>query len=155
MYLPHPIENGKAVVYFSLGSNLGNREQNIHNALQMLEQHIGSPIRRSAFFYSEPWGFQSPHSFCNICASFFTPMCPSEVLCATQKIERTLGRTHKSQHGHYHDRLIDIDMLLYITPQGHSLSIQTPDLTLPHPLMHLRPFVMTPLLEILPLPTIS
>ena len=152
MYPPDPIKNGNAVVYFSLGSNLGNREQNIRNALQLLGQHIGLPVRRSAFFYSEPWGFRSEHSFCNICASFSTSARPFEILSATQQIERTLGRTHKSQHGQYHDRLIDIDLLLYITPQGHSLSVQTPDLTLPHPLMHLRPFVMVPLIEILPLP---
>lgn len=152
MYSPDPIDKGNAVVYLSLGSNLGNREQNILNALQLLGQHIGQPVHRSAFFYSEPWGFRSEHSFCNLCASYATDLSPIDILRATQQIERTLGRAHKSQYGHYQDRLIDIDLLLYITPRGHSLSIQTPDLTLPHPLMHLRPFVMIPLIEILPLP---
>lgn len=144
---------GMPVVYLSLGSNLGQREQNLNRALQLLEDQIGVLVHRSAFFYSEPWGFRSEHSFCNLCASFATNLSPVEILRATQQIERTLGRTHKSQHGHYQDRLIDIDLLLYITSQGQSLSIQTPSLTLPHPLMHLRPFVMVPLIEILPFPT--
>lgn len=152
MRTSYPIENGTAIAYFSLGSNLGNREQNINNALQLLGQHIGLPVRRSAFFYSEPWGFRSEHSFCNLCASYATDLSPIDILYTTQQIEYTLGRTHKSQHGHYQDRLIDIDLLLYITPDGHSLSVQTPDLILPHPLMHLRTFVMVPLIEILPLP---
>ncbi len=148
------VEQEKCTIYLSLGSNLGDREQNLLHALQLIGARIGSLVRCSSFYYSEPWGFQSEHSFCNLCVSFCTSLSPLEILHATQQIERAMGRTHKSHHGHYQDRLIDIDLLLYITPDGRSLPILTPDLTLPHPLIHLRSFVMTPLIEILPAPTV-
>lgn len=140
---------GLAKVYLSLGSNLGNREINLRNAIELLEQEVGQQAGCSSFFYSDPWGFESEHSFCNLCVCFQTTLTPQEVLQRTQQVERRLGRTHKSVNRQYHDRLIDIDMLFYITPDGKSLQIQTPILTLPHPLMHLRPFVMIPLIEIL------
>ena len=72
-------------------------------------------------------------------------MSPQQLLAATKDIERRLGRTVKSTgDGHYHDRPIDIDILMY-----DNLHLSTPDLTLPHPLMHERDFVMIPLREIL------
>ena len=83
-------------VYFSLGANLGEREQTLTQAIQMMEQQIGNLLRCSSFFYSEPWGFQSEHAFCNICASFLTEMTPEQLLKETQAIERLLGRNEKS-----------------------------------------------------------
>lgn len=154
MNLCTSIKAGECIIYLSLGSNLGDREQNLLLALQRIGEQIGRLLRCSSFYYSEAWGFSSEHSFCNLCASFCTSLSPWEILRATQHIERAMGRTHKSQHGQYKDRLIDIDLLLYITPDGRSLHAQTPILTLPHPLIHLRPFVMTPLIEILPAPTV-
>jgi 2-amino-4-hydroxy-6-hydroxymethyldihydropteridine diphosphokinase len=73
-----------------------------------------------------------------------TTLEPLEVLAETQKIEREMGRTIKSVNGEYHDRIIDIDILLY-----DDLHINTPQLTIPHPLMEERDFVMIPLREIL------
>lgn len=145
-------------VYFSLGANLGEREQTLTQAIQMMEQQIGSLLRCSSFFYSEPWGFQSEHAFCNICASFLTEMTPEQLLKETQAIERLLGRTEKStpsentQHANclptYHDRTIDIDLLQYFDSNNQERIVQTPSLTLPHPLMHRRDFVRIPLQEI-------
>lgn len=142
--------SGLATVYLSLGSNLGDREANLRNAIEQLEQEVGQRAGCSSFFYSEPWGFESEHSFCNLCVCFQTTLTPQEVLQRTQQVERRLGRTRKSVNRQYHDRVIDIDMLFYLTADGKSLRIQTPTLTLPHPLMHLRAFVMLPLIEILP-----
>ena len=145
-------------VYFSLGANLGEREQTLTQAIQMMEQQIGSLLRCSSFFYSEPWGFQSEHAFCNICASFLTELTPEQLLKVTQAIERQLGRTEKStpsentQHANrlptYHDRTIDIDLLQYFDSNHQEHIVQTPSLTLPHPLMHRRDFVRIPLQEI-------
>lgn len=145
-------------VYFSLGANLGEREQTLTQAIQMMEQQIGSLIHCSSFFYSEPWGFQSENAFCNICASFLTELTPEQLLKATQAIERQLGRTEKStpsentQHANclpnYHDRTIDIDLLQYFDSNHQERIVQTPSLTLPHPLMHRRDFVRIPLQEI-------
>ena len=104
----------------------------------------------SAFYATEPWGFESENAFLNACCRVETSHAPMSVLRLTQEIERRLGRTVKSTGGVYHDRLIDIDLLLCYTADGHSLSLQTPELTLPHPLMRQRDFVMKPLHEIFP-----
>lgn len=131
-------------VYLSLGANLGNKEQTLDQAVAILSAEAGTLLRRSSFFYSEPWGFRSEHSFCNICISMLTTLTPLELLDLTQDIERRLGRTKKSSDRVYHDRTIDIDLLIY-----EGVEMQTPRLTLPHPLMHERDFVLIPLREIL------
>lgn len=131
-------------VYLSLGANLGNKEQTLNQAVAILSAEAGTLLRRSSFFYSEPWGFRSEHSFCNICISMLTTLTPLELLDLTQDIERRLGRTKKSSDRVYHDRTIDIDLLIY-----EGVEMQTPRLTLPHPLMQERDFVMIPLREIL------
>ena len=82
--------------YLSLGANLGNREQTLRRASEMIEQQIGPVPRCSSFYYSEPWGFESEHAFCNLCCLLETDKSPLEVLRATQAIERALGRTKKS-----------------------------------------------------------
>ena len=85
------------MVYFlSLGSNLGEREQTLRQAMQLIEQQIGPILRCSSFYYSEPWGFDSPNTFCNLCCAVETTIPPLEVLHTTQAIECALGRTHKS-----------------------------------------------------------
>ncbi len=135
--------------YLSLGSNLGEREQNLRNAVALLSEQAGEVIACSGYYYSAPWGFASANEFCNMCVALDTPYTPLELLHITQQIERQLGRTHKSVNGQYADRTIDIDLLLYYTPDGKSVSCSTPELTLPHPLMHERDFVMVPLGEIM------
>lgn len=141
------------IVYFSLGSNLGDREQTIEQALSLMEKEIGPLIKRSSFYFSAPWGFESPNTFCNLCACYATDYSPHQVLRITQSIERRLGRVHKStsssaQTPHYTDRPIDIDLLLYYTDEETEIRCNTPHLTLPHPLMREREFVMIPLREI-------
>ena len=141
-------------VYFSLGANLGNREQTLMEAIHLMEQRVGLLLRCSSFYYSEPWGFQSEHSFCNICASFQTDLSPEQVLAETQKIERSLGRTQKSCLDTsigtpiYHDRTIDIDLLQYFDPKRKEKIMHTRLLTLPHPHIQERDFVRVPLQEI-------
>ena len=132
-----------SIVYLGLGSNLGNKEQHITTAVKHLEQRVGKVRRLSSLLKTEPWGFTSPHSFVNAAVSIDTTLSPHEVLEATQQIERDMGRKQKSMNGEYHDRIIDIDILLY-----DDMEINEKDLIIPHPLMHQRDFVMIPLREI-------
>ena len=130
--------------YLSLGSNLGNKEDNLTKAVSLISEKVGKVVRRSSFYYSEPWGFQSENSFVNLCIAVETSLAPLDLLHTTQLIERTMGRTRKSKDGLYHDRIIDIDILLY-----GDQHISLPELQIPHPLMTRRDFVMIPLREIM------
>lgn len=134
-----------AIVYLGLGTNLGDKAANLHAAVHLISGKIGKSLSLSSFYATAPWGFESENSFLNAAICVETSLSPLEVLHRTQEIERTLGRTHKSTGGIYHDRIIDIDLLLY-----NKEIIQTPELTLPHPLMLQRDFVMNPLVEIAP-----
>ena len=134
----------KHKVYFSLGSNLGDKEGNIREAISRIGELIGEVDRQSTLLATEPWGFESDNTFVNAAIRCTTSLSPFEILNITQNIERAMGRTLKSVDGQYHDRTIDIDILIY-----DDLHITTPQLTLPHPLMKERDFVMIPLKEIL------
>lgn len=133
-----------AIVYLSLGSNLGNRRRIVKDAIQMIGQKVGPVLRQSSLIETDPWGFESPNKFINACVCCHTVLSPRELLQATQQIEKVMGRTGKSTNGEYHDRIIDIDILLY-----NDVHIDEPDLKIPHPLMKERDFVMKPLKEIL------
>ena len=133
------------IVYLSLGTNLGDKEQNLLSAITEIDRRIGSVRAQSAFLSSEPWGFESEHTFLNAAVCVETELSPNALLRATQQIERDMGRTQKSVDGKYHDRIIDIDILLY-----DDLHINTKKLTIPHPRMYERDFVLIPLREILP-----
>jgi 2-amino-4-hydroxy-6-hydroxymethyldihydropteridine diphosphokinase len=138
--------------YLSLGSNIGDREQTLLAALTMIEQQIGSVPRRSSFFYSAPWGYDSPNEFCNLCCLVQTDLDPMAMLRATQSIEQTLGRTHKSIDGIYQDRTIDIDLIRAFDEENKEVKLQIMNpslLTLPHPLWQERDFVRIPLMEIM------
>lgn len=132
-------------LYLSLGSNLGQRDALLRQAIRLLEERVGMVERQSDFIQTEPWGFTSSNLFLNACVLVRTEHSPMECLRLTQQIEREMGRTVKSKGGRYHDRPIDIDLLMY-----DDLHIQTAELTLPHPHMHERDFVMIPLRQILP-----
>lgn len=132
-----------ATVYLGLGTNLGDKEANLRTAIYKLQERIGKLVSLSSFYETAPWGFESDHSFLNAAIGLETSLSPIEILHITQEIEKELGRTKKSVNGSYSDRLIDIDILLYDT-----LVLQTPELTIPHPLMTERDFVMKPLIEI-------
>lgn len=140
------------VAYLGLGSNLGDREENIRRAIALIAEQVGDVVRQSALYYSEPWGFQSDNAFVNAVICIHTKLAPHRLLRATQRIERLLGKDHRHATERtpvspstpiYHDRPIDIDILLY-----DDLVLQTPTLTIPHPMMQQRPFVMEPLREI-------
>ena len=154
---------GSHKVYLGLGSNLGDGRANLERAISLIDERVGPVTRRSSFLTSEPWGFQSSHLFTNAVVLCVTECSPREVLRLTQQIERDMGRTEKTVNRqlstvncqlstvnsqlstvNYHDRVIDIDILLY-----DDISVNEPDLRIPHPLMHQRDFVMTPLREIL------
>ncbi|MBR5688655.1 MAG: 2-amino-4-hydroxy-6-hydroxymethyldihydropteridine diphosphokinase [Prevotella sp.] len=133
-----------ATVYLSLGSNLGDKRRNIRRAIKKIGEQIGDVVRQSALYDTEPWGFESENTFVNAAVCVETTLEPHDLLATTQAIEREMGRKRKSKNGIYHDRVIDIDILLY-----DDLTIDTPDLRIPHPLMYERDFVMVPLKEIL------
>ena len=134
-----------AIVYLGLGTNLGDKTANLHTAVHQIEEKIGDVVSLSSFYETAPWGFDSENSFLNAAVCVETALPPQEVLHRTQEIERSMGRTQKSVQGVYHDRVIDIDLLLY-----NKEIINTAELTLPHPFMHQRDFVMKPLVEIAP-----
>ena len=154
----------------SLGSNLGDREQQLKQAIRFIDERIGEVVRQSSFIETEPWGFQSDHRFLNAAICCLTDKTPREVLQLTQQIERDLGKTkaHATRRApqssalspqpssithhpsslipqpSYFNRPIDIDILLY-----DDWKVSEPDLKIPHPLMHQRDFVMIPLKEIM------
>ena len=131
-------------VYLSLGSNLGNRVQNLLCAIKMIQSRIGTIESLSDFIITEPWGFDSPSLFMNAALCVSTTLEPFDLLKATQQIELEMGRTHKTINANYCDRIIDIDILLF-----DDVTIATPELTIPHPLMRQRDFVMRPLGQIM------
>ena len=134
-------------VFLGLGSNLGDREENIQKAISLIEERVGTVLRQSSLIETEPWGFESENKFLNGVILCETQLTPRQLLKVTQKIEGDLGRKKKSTSSHfshlYKDRPIDIDILLY-----DDLTIDEPDLKIPHPLMQQRDFVMIPLNEI-------
>ena len=139
-----------AKVYLGLGTNLGDKEQNLRDAVQKIEEQVGKIVSLSAFYVTAPWGFSSDNSFLNAAVCVETKLSPLEVLQETQLIEKELGRTQKSVNRMYSDRLIDIDLLLYEDLVLSVISASGVELTLPHPLMTERDFVMKPLAEIAP-----
>ena len=130
-------------VYLGLGSNLGNRKENLAYAIRLIGERVGKVLRVSSFIETEPWGFESENTFVNAVILCETDLTPRQLLGSTQKIEREMGRQKKSTDGGYSDRCIDIDILLY-----DNLRVDEPDLQIPHPLMLKRDFVMIPLREI-------
>lgn len=130
-------------VYLGLGSNLGDCRKNLERAIRLIGDRVGQVTRQSSFIETEPWGFESLNKFMNAVILCETTRSPREVLLLTQQIERDMGRMKKSVSGGYADRAIDIDILLY-----DDVTIDEPDLKIPHPLMHQRDFVMRPLNEI-------
>ena len=124
---------------------MGDRMANLETALMLIDQRTGTVEAKSEITETEPWGFDSPNRFLNMTLKVNTDLDPKQVLLATQEIEKEMGRTEKSMDKVYHDRVIDIDILLY-----DDLVMNTEKLTIPHPLMHKRIFVIKPLAEIAP-----
>lgn len=147
------------IIYVGVGTNLGERETNLRRATELLHERVGECIACSSIYRSAPQGFVSDNEFANMVVVCKTDYSPEEVLAITQQIEREMGRTQKSVHGVYHDRIIDIDLLKALIPsisslkgekhrEGEDVLCDSETLTLPHPRMHERDFVMTPLREV-------
>lgn len=138
-------------IFLGIGTNLGDREANLRRAIELLHERVGECLACSSIYRSAPQGFVSDNEFANIVAVCETNHSPEEVLLITQQIERDMGRTQKSINGIYHDRVIDIDLLKAYTSINGELSTvncQLSTLTLPHPRMHERDFVLIPLHEV-------
>lgn len=133
------------MLYLSLGTNLGNRHDNIRRACVLIAERIGTVVLQATPIETAPVGFDSANQFLNTAVAVDTTMPPAQVLLATQQIERDMGRTIKSKGGVYHDRIIDIDLLAC-----DNCIVNTPPLQLPHPGMTDRLFVLEPLAEIAP-----
>lgn len=131
-------------LYLSLGSNLGDRSGNLLKAIELIDELVGSVYRVSSFIETDPVGFCSENRFINAVCLVHTHFSPHRCLEETQAIEQMLGRNHKTIGGDYQDRIIDIDLLMY-----DRIEISDEVLTLPHPRMKEREFVMQPLQEIL------
>lgn len=133
-----------ALAYLGLGTNLGNKKNNLNDSIRLLSLDAGNILNVSTFYESEAVGFVSDNRFLNAVVLIETQLTPFQLLEKTQEIEQSLGRTSKSVNG-YSDRLMDIDILLY-----DNLVIQQPALKIPHPKMSERDFVLIPLVEIAP-----
>ena len=160
-----------------LGSNLGDREQQLRQAVRLVDERVGRVVRQSSFIQTEPWGFQSEHLFLNAAICCLTDKTPREVLQLTQQIERDLGKTkahathrpssipphpssilhHPSSILHHPSSILHLPSSLLHHDRPIDIDIllyddwkvDEPDLKIPHPLMHQRDFVMIPLKEIL------
>jgi 2-amino-4-hydroxy-6-hydroxymethyldihydropteridine diphosphokinase len=131
-----------SIVYLGLGSNLGDREKNIHDAVDQLNASGVKVQKLSTIIETDPVGGPPQGFFLNAVAKAEADLAPTDLLKTCQVIESRLGRVRTDRNG---PRTIDIDILLY-----DDLSINTPELMIPHPRMRERHFVMWPLREIAP-----
>lgn len=135
-------------LFLLIGSNQGDREALLRQAAGQIDRRIGAVSGRSKIYRTAPWGDFGPggppQDFLNQALRVSTPLAPSDCLARALDIERDLGRVREAR-GHYASRTIDIDLILY-----DALVRQTEPLTLPHPRMHLRRFVLVPLCDIAP-----
>ena len=131
-------------VFLSIGGNLNNTEEKFERLFSLLQERVGKITLESSYYQSDAWGFESEYPFINIALEIQTELSPFELLQETQSIEKELGREEKTTTS-YQDRTMDIDIIFY-----DNEIIKTSNLEIPHPKMHLRDFVLTPLNEICP-----
>ena len=127
-------------VYLQLGSNLGEREQLIFDAVQEISEHVGKVNVRSQIYESSPWRVDGQESYLNQLIEVKTLLSAQAILISVLKIENNLGRVRVEKWG---ERLIDIDIIFF-----NNDIIESPDLCVPHKHMHERNFVLIPLNEI-------
>jgi len=133
----------EATVYLSLGSSLGNRRENLKQALRRLQETPGLRVTKvSRVYRTAPVGVTQQPEFLNLALAGRTTLAPLQLLRVVKEIERTVGRIGERRWG---PRVIDIDILMY-----DSVTMESGELILPHPLMRERAFVMVPLAEIAP-----
>ena len=128
-------------VFLGIGTNLGEREENLRKAIKLIEEHIGSITEESSVYETEPWGFQSETSFFNMVIKIETNLTPSGLLGRILMIEAMMGRLREGQG--YKSRIIDIDILFF-----GSRIFENKILKIPHPRIQERRFVLVPLSEI-------
>jgi len=131
------------IVFLGIGTNFGDRESNLKEAVARIEKHIGPVLKSSTVYETEPWGFQSGDEFLNIVVKVETKLNPTGLLKRILMVESLLGRVRGEKQ--YSSRVIDIDILLY-----EGMVIDEKSLKIPHPMMHKRKFVLIPLCEIGP-----
>jgi len=129
-------------VYLSLGSNIGDRERNLRDAVGLLAEPQLRAVRVSSFYETEPLDVHDQPWFLNAVVEAETDLFPKQLLARVQRIEQRLGRRRLRPKG---PRTIDIDILLF-----GSFVVNVPSLMIPHPAMHERRFVLQPLAEIAP-----
>ncbi len=128
------------IIYIGLGTNLGNRVLNLHTCKLFLEASVGSIKAQSAIYETKAWGIEGQPDFLNQVVGIATTLTPQQVLDTILAIEDAMGRVRERK---WYTRLIDIDLLLY-----GSLVIKEVNLTVPHPYIQDRNFVLRPLAEI-------
>lgn len=129
-------------VFLSLGSNLGDRQDNLHQAIERLQKKGLKVVKTSRFYETQPWGYLKQPTFVNAVIETFTVLSPVDLLRSIKQIEVQMGRAETFKWG---PRLIDIDILFY-----DDLIMVSPELTIPHSLVHKRGFVLLPMSEIAP-----
>jgi 2-amino-4-hydroxy-6-hydroxymethyldihydropteridine diphosphokinase len=130
------------LVFFILGGNLGNKPKIFSETIILIIKRIGEVVAMSSAYETEPWGFES-ELFRNQALIVETKLSPNQVLSAALAIEKEIGRIRKTDR--YESRQMDIDLLFY-----DDICLETPELTLPHPKIAERRFVLEPLAEITP-----
>ena len=142
-----------SIVFVNIGSNLGNRRLNLSRAIRAIGEEFGE-YEISHVVESEPWGFDSTHSFLNVCVMFRSDLAPLDILHRLRAIEHGISpASHRNPDGTYADRIIDIDIVaMDVIREGKPelLVMDTPELTLPHPRLKERDFFLRPLLELAP-----
>jgi 2-amino-4-hydroxy-6-hydroxymethyldihydropteridine diphosphokinase len=128
--------------YLGLGSNLGDKEMNLRRALQLLAQAEIQILKASPLYATEPVDFKDQDWFLNQVVAIQTPLSPRDLLAYCLQIEQNMGRQRTASKG---PRNIDLDVLLY-----SDLIIQEKGLTIPHPMLHTRRFVLVPLATLAP-----
>lgn len=129
--------------YLSLGGNIGNRRENLNRAVEILSESEGINVTGvSSFYETDPWGFEDQEAFLNIAVEIETSLNPYELLEKCQYVESELKRVRLV---HWGPRTIDVDILTY-----DDYTSQSAELTVPHPRMTERGFVLVPLAELAP-----
>lgn len=131
-----------SIVYLGIGSNLGNREENCLHSIELLQNRGVSVRKRSSMYETAPWGVENQPPYLNMAIEIETELGPEALLHILQDIESKVGRAKTYRWG---PRVLDLDILLF-----NQLVMNTEELTIPHPYMHQRDFVLRPLNEIAP-----
>ncbi len=132
-------------VFVSLGTNLGDRLENLNIAYLEIGNRIGTIIRKSSFYKTPPWGFNSDQDFVNSVILVGTDFDLEELLIELKKVETDMGRRQRDSNQGYQDRVIDLDIIDF-----NGVIHSSKNITVPHERMHLRNFVLFPLAEIAP-----